>query len=555
MASRYLLPLLWLCASCFTDVKRGRRDQYHLSHCDEKDYDWIVQGLVSPAPQSYDVINAVICKMRDEGSDVDLLFEDLRALYYLVKEGYALELYHNDFLLKWTVSRCARESSPQHGNKLSPDRRNPNVELYHKHDVLELSRKSLAMSIDDPNRQDGVLEIAMQAQKRLALTQGTDLRGPTSADAAFNFALSGVQETCLFEKLVIVAVTELKRTGHRAQFKIMRILHMVEKFAACDVRCDASRELFSIAADCLKKKGFDDQSVIAMLRGGRFGLQSDRPLMWLWRHSSRQAKVSLSSYEITTSARAIEWERVFEDTSRSLVVDLGSGMGSALLNLSVFRGDTSSAECHEDTLRLEWPQMNYAGADVNQHLVNFSSGIVSRDPRRDGRVFFACLEAASLLEHVQKYPGACRMIMCNFPSPYRLGSGNLQLPKEDQFMITESLLKMVVRTLSKDGLFLFQTKCEDVAIRVKELCLSLGSLTCVKFCHHIDDIESEYTSSGSSRPDRVGRWLEMCRPHAERGQGEMFASNPILPREAIPETEVECIVGNNVVHRLLFRMI
>ena len=199
--------------------------------------------------------------------------------------------------------------------------------------------------------------------------------------------------------------------------------------------------------------------------------------------------------------------------------------------------------------------MNYAGADVNQHLVNFSCGILSRDPRRDGRVFFARLEAASLLEDVQKYPGACRMIMCNFPSPYRLGSGNSQLPKEDQFMITEPLLKMVVRTLDKDGMFLFQTRCEDIAVRVKELCTSLGSLECVKFCNHIDDIESEYVSSGSSRPDRVGRWLEMCRPPAERGQGEMFARNPILPREAMPETEVECILSNTVVHRLLFRMV
>merc|ERR1719223_1421456 len=114
-------------------------------------------------------------------------------------------------------------------------------------------------------------------------------------------------------------------------------------------------------------------------------------------------------------------------------------------------------------------------------------------------------------------------------------------------MITKSLLEMAVRTLGEDGLFLFQTRCEDVAIRVKRLCLSLGSLECVKFCHHINDIESEYTSSGSSRPDRVGRWLEMCPPNAERGQGEMFASNPILPREAIPETEVECILGNSIV--------
>ena len=550
MASRYLLPLLWICANSFTDVKRGRRDLCHL-FCHDEEKDRIVQGLISPAPESYDVINAVICRMREEDSDVGLLTKDLKALSsYLLKKDFALELYYNDSLLKWTVSRCARESSPQY-NKLYPNRRNPNVELYHKHDVLELSRRSLAMSIEDPNRQDKILEIANQAQKRLALTQGTDLRGPTSADAAFNFALSGVRQQCLFEKLVRVAVKELKRTGHRAQFKIKRLLHMVEKFAACDVRCDASRELFSVAADCLEKKGFEDQSMIAMLRGGRFGLHSDRPLMWLWRHSSRQAKVPLSS---TTPARDIEWERAFEDTSKPLVVDLGSGMGSALLNLSVFSSDASSIECHEDTLRLDWHRMNYAGTDVNKHLVDFSSGIVSRDPRRDGRVFFACLEAASLLEQVQKYPGSCQLVMCNFPSPYRLGSGNSQLPKEDEFMITKSLLEMAVRTLGKDGLFLFQTRCEDVAIRVKRLCLSLGSLECVKFCHHINDIESEYTSSGSSRPDRVGRWLEVCPPNAERGQGEMFARNPILPREAIPETEVECILGNSIVQRLLFRI-
>ena len=281
------------------------------------------------------------------------------------------------------------------------------------------------------------------------------------------------------------------------------------------------------------------------------------------RFSSRQKKVPLSEFvSKSSSKRNIEWSEVFSDSSKPLVVDVGSGMGTSLLNLSTL-ANTDGGSVGGDSLQLAWSDFNYAGTDLNQNLVNFGNGIVSRDnTRRGGRLQFFCLSAEDFLTELQSYPGGLALIMINFPSPFRLAvdAGNSQLPSKhsNQFMLTGRVLNLIAELLSSnakpdgdDGIFLFQTKCEDIAVHLMNECIALGKLECIPFNYPVSDIDRQYKISGK-RPKRVDEWLKSV-PTAERAEGSIFSSNPILPKEGRPETEVQCSHDNTVVHRCLFR--
>ena len=138
----------------------------------------------------------------------------------------------------------------------------------------------------------------------MRLTLGSDLRGRAAADACFNFALAGIQNSSrLFQNLLSIGIHELKRAGRRSSFPPKSILHIVEKFAASDVRGQYATELYQIAADCLEQKNYNDKMYIESLRNGAFGFHG-RPLLWLWRFSSRQKKVKIDNKSSSISVMA-----------------------------------------------------------------------------------------------------------------------------------------------------------------------------------------------------------------------------------------------------------
>lgn len=394
---------------------------------------------------------------------------------------------------------------------------------------------------------------------------GSDLRGVTSADACFNFALSGVNHMdSLFQSLCNVGIHELKRSGARASFQSKQILHMVEKFAASDIQGSHALELYHIAGICLETKGHSDVLLIEEMKSGKFGFSSKRPLIWLWRFSSKRRKEVPNSHFATKKLPMNNWGKIFDDPSKPLVVDLGSGMGASLLNLANVNATMEKpADTFNDdgTLNMPWSDCNYVGAELNQAMVNFGDGVISRDKtsRRKGRVNFFCFPAEVLLHHLEKYPGRIAFIMINFPTPYRLedrNSGNSMLPLMNSgcFMVTNHVLQSIsflLSRLDRSGLFLFQTKSEDVAVHVKNECLALGSFECVPCRCPVNDIQQQYTENGKM-PKRVNDWLD-ANPSAERAEGHMYSSVPLLPEVGWPETEVQCKHDNLVVHRCLFR--
>lgn len=335
---------------------------------------------------------------------------------------------------------------------------------------------------------------------------------------------------------------------------------MVEKFAASGINGPEALDLYRAAGACLEKKGYHDTGLVDSLKGGNFGFRSPRPLLWLWRFSSRQKKVSITEVSSNSGGEAIDWSRIFGDTSKPLVADVGCGMGTSLLNLSSLRnGRNSISDSSGGGLQMAWSDFNYAGADLNRALVRFGNGIVSRDTasQRKGRVHFFALSAEDFLISLKSYPGELALIMINFPSPYRLGDtsggGNTQLPSASNFMVTKQILELIAELLSKSsgrGKFLFQTKCEDVVVHVQTKCLSLGTLECIHSTSPMEDVDLQYEKLGK-RPKRVDEWLKVD-PFAERAEGYSYWAEPLLPTGCQPETEVQCSLENILVHRCLF---
>ncbi len=684
-------------------------------YCSDDDVDDTLQRLVSPAPESFHVIDSCVGRWNNEqkkkekkekdACDLEHVAKDLKALCrYILKPGSSLELYYtyrdetengNGFnseikMLMWRVRANQNGSESKSGEKrgfscddliqsLSSSSSSSSsasssfsLEMYHEYNVLELSRRALELATGTGKNIDKgggnpvkelcidneIDRIVKQAEIRLALTMGSDLRGRTSADACFNFALAGVPYKSkyytntstnhphrLFRTLVHVAIHELTRVGTRASFKPKYILQMIEKFAACDIMKGldgANYELYKLAADCLEKKGHEDIQLIESLRTnnnknnndngsslGSFGFHSDRPLLWLWRFSARQRKIPLSDYnkyymssssqDTTTAMSVIKWDDIFLDSSKPLVIDIGSGMGVSLLNLSTLvRNDndqdedvmyesssssssSAAAAAASDTttgeLDINWSDCNYAGADLNPSMVRFANGIISRDSDRMGRIQFFHLTAVDFLKELRSYHGDVDMIMIHFPSPYRLLTsstssissepssssddddddiGNSQLPSisSDGFMVTEELIGLAsellstrknhkggTRTSSSSGHLFFQTKCEDVAVHIKNLCLpeaasntSTCTFECVPSPDPVLDVDLRYEQEGKGgmRPQRVEKWIKAI-PEAERAEGSCWWSSSCLPLLGRAETEVQCEFESTVVHRCLMR--
>ena len=89
--------------------------------------------------------------------------------------------------------------------------------------------------------------------QRLLQTGEQELRGRKAADAAFWFALAGVQEReedfvdgqkfSLFDALTFICMDELRRFGKRASCRATDVMHMVERIAASGVQSEMSIEL------------------------------------------------------------------------------------------------------------------------------------------------------------------------------------------------------------------------------------------------------------------------------------------------------------------------
>jgi tRNA G46 methylase TrmB len=390
-------------------------------------------------------------------------------------------------------------------------------------------------------------ELVEKAKNRLHLTLGTDLRGRLSADAAFSFAMAGVMDVELYGMLATVACNEFRRLGKRPSFRSKYILQMVEKLAASGMR---GIDAYRVAADCLQFKGEHlDVADVMLSEDDDFDLLSTRPLLWLWRFSSRQSKVVPGDSSVFDSS----WIDSLADSKKSLVVDIGCGMGVSLLGLATPFGNDEFANSPEGHLLdyTGWKDANLVGCDLVGVTVGYAQGIVKRWNLNE-RLQYAYHSAQDFMEEIEtSYGGNVPLVMIQFPSPYRLedkAAGNTQLSSvDDGFMVSKELLNTVARVLEKSGgLLLLQSNVEDVAVTMRHLAEDVGFQSVV--------VPQPRCLEDFGQFNLPQRTLEWVQSDGERAAGENWSAVPLLPSRASTETEVACNYQGTPVHRCLFRV-
>lgn len=395
-------------------------------------------------------------------------------------------------------------------------------------------------------------EIVQQVLERLELPSVQfELDGRKAADAAFWFALAGVEDEALFERLLHFGSLELERFGNRPSFQPKYIYQTMDRFAAAGVTGLESKLLKATARE----------------------LHSDRSLLLLWKFSTKQKKQraflqsALKHWErqrtsdqdigdekksddlLSDNQAAPEsWMSRYEDPSRPLVVDIGCGMGVSVLGLSTC-DDAASAETFLSNSQ-QWKDCNYVGVDLGGLGIDYAQSIATRWGI-DGRTSFVVAAAEDFVERLlSSYLGPIQLCLLQFPTPYRLrdSSGNDQLPTNprDGFMVTPKLLEKIGDRLIDGGKVLLQSNCEDVAVYMRSIATLRGTLEVVE---NVPSTDYGYpTTAGTRIPHRTLDWIAM---NGERAEGMGWYQTPLLPRKGATETEVACILNGTPVHRCL----
>lgn len=131
---------------------RGEGIAVYDRFCD--DVDSILEGLVSPAPESFHVLTSAVCKISGDTERVCL--DDLNALTFLVKPTYAIELYSDSKILKW---RLVPRGDSNIGVVYTGDCSLREPELYHQHSILQLSKIALDVATTNPNDPENLQRI------------------------------------------------------------------------------------------------------------------------------------------------------------------------------------------------------------------------------------------------------------------------------------------------------------------------------------------------------------------------------------------------------------
>mmetsp|Transcript_117607 Transcript_117607/g.374702 ORF Transcript_117607/g.374702 Transcript_117607/m.374702 type:complete len:423 (-) Transcript_117607:102-1370(-) len=163
------------------------------------------------------------------------------------------------------------------------------------------------------------------------------LQGRQHSDVALTMALAGSDNVELFGLLAEGAADELERTAKRTP--PLAAAQLAERCAAAGLRPQDCPRLFGRAAVLLRQGGgFEGSSTLRDLEDGIFSLLSERPLRWLFRHSTRQGRRCVAPSGSGAAEQAVEALNravVGPDGSRPpLVLDLGCGFGVSSLGMA-----------------------------------------------------------------------------------------------------------------------------------------------------------------------------------------------------------------------------
>ena len=317
--------------------------------------------------------------------------------------------------------------------------------------------------------------------------------------------------------------------------------------------------------------------------------------------TTARARATTMSIQKSKSANKYNWNAIFKDPSRPLVIDIGCGFGVSLLGLAKVSSmmtmgtdneqqqqqqqDSYDSSFSSDLLlnkNTKWSDCNFAGVDLGALGIGYANGVAKRIGLGD-RLHFFVDSAEDFVEITQTtYPGPIILCLVQFPTPFRLQKvnkemqqqrqpGNTQLPDsaEDGFMVSKNLLRSIQKVLSISssssssttkqqqqpfaGKLLIQSNCEDVAIWMRNMACNNCDFDYVTVPVGIID-EKQKTMMMTSRkirqPQRTIDWIAMG---GERASGPGWLQYPILPRSASTETEVACTLNGTPVHRCILK--
>ncbi|GAX19571.1 hypothetical protein FisN_19Hh149 [Fistulifera solaris] len=372
------------------------------------------------------------------------------------------------------------------------------------------------------------------------------LQGRKGADAAFWFALAGVTDENLFVLLTKVVCKELRRFGTRPSCRLKDVLSIAKRLAATGIRDDPV--LNQVLRECLEAKQatFNNDEVVSFHSDGcalllwEFSTRQKKPKAFLHqaaRHFGKSSETALQDETLTHYQ--FDWFQLFEDPHRPLVIDVGCGMGVCLLGLAS-QDDNSS-----------WQNCNFLGIDLNAVTIGYGAGLAKRWNLSNRLAFVVDTAEHALQQVLESYPGHVATILIQFPTPYRLAvsSGNTQLPRSatDGFMVSLELLQLCRTVLvPSNGTLWLQSNCEDVAVYMFQTACQQAGFTPVLNESSPDELISAAPSE--SLTQRTRQWIAMG---GERAQGPGWFCRPLLPRTAMTETEVACLIKGTPVHRCI----
>jgi hypothetical protein len=203
--------------------------------------DTILQRLNSPAPQAFYVLQRALRKAfinceTGQGPSREELQMIHTTAHFLIKPGFELVIYKNDQYrsdndednddvrgsvnLPWEIIPKSLRSSTgartgrqillplQHQDGCRPNlSKAPKSTLQMANEILDIVTE--ASQLQAPINHDSINTLVNRMTEQLSWTMGTDLRGRSSADAAFALAMAGATNERLFQSLATVSQYEL----------------------------------------------------------------------------------------------------------------------------------------------------------------------------------------------------------------------------------------------------------------------------------------------------------------------------------------------------------
>ena len=114
-----------------------------------------------------------------------------------------------------------------------------------------------------------------------------------------------------------------------------------------------------------------------------------------------------------------DWNKIFEDPHRPLVIDIGCGMGVSLLGLASTKDDIPGSQESSRLLldeSLSWSDCNFVGVDLGALGIEYARGVAHRWNMVDKNLHFAIDAAEDFCKHLGSYSGDIRCCMIQFPT-------------------------------------------------------------------------------------------------------------------------------------------